>query len=82
MKKSIIILLSFLCIGALRTQTGYFGLKYSEKVLSVDDGLGPFHLKEGNQIRLGEFITVVYGDTIIVCNLKRIIGFFTRGRNV
>ena len=56
MKKSIIILLSFLCIGALRTQTGYFGLKYAEKVLSVDDGLGPLHLKEGNQIRLGEFI--------------------------
>ena len=38
MKKYIIIILSFLCIGALRTQTGYFGLKYSEKVLSVDDG--------------------------------------------
>ena len=58
MKKiiKIIILISATSLSTLLSQNAYFGLKYAEKILSVDDGLGPLHLKEGNQIRLGELI--------------------------
>ena len=55
MKKTLLILF-FSFFQPLTSQAGYFGLKYAEKVLSVDKGLGPLHLREGNQVRLGELI--------------------------
>ena len=54
MKRSILIL--SIIIQPLLAQSGYFGLKYAEKILTVDDGLGPLHLYQSNQERLGELI--------------------------